>query len=300
MNKQKLLQLIWRFAIISVFLLNAAFFTTEDVAASGGSCKEYHTVQYGDTLYKIGVWYNAYWPDIANANGIGYPYTIYAGQKLCIPYGSSSGTAGTSVDSSSTGGVGLTVTSVKGNDFVTVVATNLPKKENFEMRIGKCNSSSSAFLENLKTGTDSGTFTRKYDIPSKYKDVKCLTVYMESIKSSKEAYVSFDNKTNYSVSPVPASAMYFQVIDVEKNSSVTIKIYNLIKGKKYKVFFGPQGSGAPAGYSIDSFIASSSSKPKVLTYSISKKYKDRTAFDIRVEGMTTPASMVLTIKNQNY
>ncbi len=297
MSKVKSLHYLWRVVIIAVFLLNAAFITTEPVAASGGSCKDYHTVQYGDTLYKIGIWYNAYWPDIANANGIGYPYTIYAGQKLCIPYGSTSGTSGTS---GSTDGVGLTVISVKANDFVTVVATNLPKKENFEMRIGKCNSSSSVLVENLKTGTDSGTFTRKYDIPSKYKDVKCLTIYMESIKSSKEAFVSFDNKTNYAVSPVPTTAMYFQVIDVEKNSSVTIKIYNLIKGKKYKVFFGPQGSGAPAGYSIDSFIASSSTKPLVLTYSISKKYRDRTAFDIRVEGMTTPASMILTIKNQTY
>lgn len=297
MSKHKLLHIVWRIAIITVFLLNVAFITTDDAAASGGSCKDYHTVQYGDTLYKIGIWYNAYWPDIANANGIGYPYTIYAGQKLCIPYGSSSGTTDTS--GSSTGGIALTVTAVKANSFVTVVATNLPKKENFEMRIGKCNSASSVLLENLKTGTDSGTFTRKYDIPSKYKDVKCLTVYMESIKSSKEAYISFDNKTNYSVSPVPTTAMYFQVIDVEKNSSVTIKIYNLIKGKKYRVFLGPQGSGAPAGYSIDSFVATSSTKPLVLTYSISKKYKDRAAFDIRVEGMTTPASMVLTIKNQS-
>ncbi len=299
MNKHKLLQHLWRVAIIAVFLVNAAFITVEDVAASG-SCKDYHTVQYGDTLYKISVWYGAYWPDIASANGIGYPYTIYAGQKLCIPYGSSSGSSSTSGSSSSTGGIGLTVTSVKANNFVTVVATNLPKKENFEVRIGKCNSATSAYLENLKTDGSSGTFTRKYSIPGKYKNVKCLTVYMESVKSSKEAYASFDNVTNYAVSPVPETAMYFKVVDVEKNTSVTIKVYNLIKGKKYKVYLGPQGSGAPAGYAVDSFVASSSTKSVVLTYTIAKKYKDRTAFDLRVEGMTTPASMILTIKNQNY
>jgi LysM repeat protein len=47
----------------------------------------YHVVSYGETLSGIGYAYGVYWHDIAYANGISYPYYIYAGQTLHIPYG---------------------------------------------------------------------------------------------------------------------------------------------------------------------------------------------------------------------
>jgi len=44
-----------------------------------------HTVQYGENLYRIGLRYGVNWLAIAAANGIGYPYWVYAGQVLRIP-----------------------------------------------------------------------------------------------------------------------------------------------------------------------------------------------------------------------
>ena len=44
-----------------------------------------HTVRTGENLYRIGLRYGVNWLQIAAANGIGYPYTIYAGQVLIIP-----------------------------------------------------------------------------------------------------------------------------------------------------------------------------------------------------------------------
>lgn len=43
---------------------------------------ETYTVQPGDTLFKIALRYNLYWPTLADLNGIAYPYQIYAGQLL--------------------------------------------------------------------------------------------------------------------------------------------------------------------------------------------------------------------------
>lgn len=48
-----------------------------------------YTVKSGDCLSKIGANLGVNWRDIANLNGIVSPYTIYVGQKLIIPGGSS-------------------------------------------------------------------------------------------------------------------------------------------------------------------------------------------------------------------
>jgi len=46
---------------------------------------ETYLVQPGDTLAGIGRMYGIYWPDIANLNGIAWPYTIQPGQVLILP-----------------------------------------------------------------------------------------------------------------------------------------------------------------------------------------------------------------------
>ncbi len=48
-----------------------------------------HTVQAGEGLASIASRYGVSWPDLAAANNIGSPYTIYSGQVLAIPAGGS-------------------------------------------------------------------------------------------------------------------------------------------------------------------------------------------------------------------
>lgn len=52
---------------------------------SGGSCRYYHRVAFGDTMLKISAWYNVNVWTIAQANNIYNLNLIYAGQVLCIP-----------------------------------------------------------------------------------------------------------------------------------------------------------------------------------------------------------------------
>lgn len=55
-----------------------------------------YTVVSGDTLSGIGQKLDVNWKDIANANGISSPYTIYPGQKLTIPGGGTTSSSSSS------------------------------------------------------------------------------------------------------------------------------------------------------------------------------------------------------------
>jgi len=58
--------------------------TPSGTAPSAGMPSLY-TVQPGDTLAGIARRFGLYWPDIAGANGVSWPYTIYPGQVLTLP-----------------------------------------------------------------------------------------------------------------------------------------------------------------------------------------------------------------------
>lgn len=55
------------------------------LSAQEGMSGQIHVVQAGETLCYIGRLYDVSWQDIAAANGIVPPYTIYAGEGLLIP-----------------------------------------------------------------------------------------------------------------------------------------------------------------------------------------------------------------------
>ena len=60
------------------------------IPASGGTAPTpsgdgSYTVQVGDNLFRIALAYNMTFTDLAGANGLSYPYTIYPGQQLSIP-----------------------------------------------------------------------------------------------------------------------------------------------------------------------------------------------------------------------
>lgn len=57
----------------------------QSTAQSGWGCTYYHTVRYGETLYRIAARYGVTIQAIMQANGIWNPNRIYAGQRLCIP-----------------------------------------------------------------------------------------------------------------------------------------------------------------------------------------------------------------------
>jgi LysM repeat protein len=67
--------------------------TVEDAAPEATEIPGTHTVAAGENLYRIGLLYGINWVDLAEANGITDPTSLYVGQVLVLP-GADSGTDG--------------------------------------------------------------------------------------------------------------------------------------------------------------------------------------------------------------
>ncbi len=289
-NKKNSIQHI----VLTVFLafcLTAMNFTPVYAASqqSGGSCDTDYVVQWGDTLYKIGLRYGVSWPDIAANNGIGYPYWVYAGQRICIS-GAATGTSGGS------SGVSVSVTGSIEDKNVSIKTSSLPKNEIFDVLIGTCANTgvNGSIVGKIKTDGAAGSYTGKYKIPPTLDGISCLAVRISSRISSRTAYATF---TNGYGSSVQVPAIDFSVKSVVKNKSVKIKITDAVKGKKYKVYIDMGGGGAAGGIYVDSFVAGSSS-PFIMTYAIPSKYKGAAKLDLRIEGVNTSGMVYHTFLNK--
>jgi LysM repeat protein len=86
--------------------------------ANGYYSAPYYTVTWGDTLYSIGKRFGTPWQSISHANGLAYP-TIYAGQRLTIPCG----TTGTTPPPSSQPGQPIRINFPVGATSTTAVGT---------------------------------------------------------------------------------------------------------------------------------------------------------------------------------
>ncbi len=296
--KNKWFQNGWKLALAGVLLFNLFFAVASPVAASS-ACADHYNVQGGDTLYKIGVRFGVYWPDIASINGIGYPYIIYVGQNLCIPKGGSG-------SGSVVGAVTVEVTSVKPDTSINLKMINLPKKETFAISIGKCYSSSKTTVGTFKTDGASGTFYSKFNIPKKYDGTDCLVAYLVSKVSDRSASAAFMNTSGGGSSPsyssggatTDNSTLWYRVINSKKNKTVSIRIYNAIRGEKYYVYIGPEGTGAWGGKWVATLIPTSKNDFKV-QLSVPRQYKGAQWLDIRVHGVTVKVDAVMTIQNKN-
>jgi hypothetical protein len=82
LNLRKILMVL----IATIILVAGTGFSAQPAQAA--SCSSYHVVRVGESLSWIARYYGAYWPYLAQINGIPAPrYTVYPGQTLCIAYG---------------------------------------------------------------------------------------------------------------------------------------------------------------------------------------------------------------------
>lgn len=54
-------------------------------APAATACQSSYTVQPGDNMFRISLRFNVSLDAMATQNGLTYPYTVYAGQALCVP-----------------------------------------------------------------------------------------------------------------------------------------------------------------------------------------------------------------------
>jgi hypothetical protein len=288
---------IWQLMLAVIMVVN--LFSVAATPVHAGTCADYYLVQYGDTLYKIGLHYGMVWTNIADANGIGWPYTIYYGTQLCIPEGGS-GNYDYDYNGYIPAGdyIYARVLEVSPNKEFTLKAYNLPKKEHFDVSVGKCDYSAATTVGEILTDGEPGNYTDTYKIPKKFKNVSCLVAYLDSTKTTRSTSVTFVNTSTGASSSTESSHLAFTIKDVRKNKTVTLRVTDFVKNEKYKIYIGNFATGAYPGTQVGTFKRENN-QDFTITVNIPSAYRDATKLDIRIEGVTISASQYHSFKNKS-
>lgn len=85
--KRHLTTLIVAALIVSLLAAFAPAQTARADYSASGSCYQYHTVRYGENLFRIGLLYGVSWTYLQSINYLPNANWIYAGQVLCVSGG---------------------------------------------------------------------------------------------------------------------------------------------------------------------------------------------------------------------
>ena len=128
--------------VLSIFILLsllAAMIPQPAFAADPAqtACVAKHTVKSGETVSSIAATYGVTWLELAQANNLKDPYTIFVGQVLCIPEGATT-TPDDSGDGTTTGtSQGPTFTVTEDNNFLNIKTVGYPKSQSHIVKVGK-------------------------------------------------------------------------------------------------------------------------------------------------------------------
>lgn len=156
-------------------------------------CSDYHTVEPGENLFRIGLMYNMTWTPIARANNLADANLIYAGQVLCIPRSTQASTwkPGTSVIPT------FEIVSVVKDEQVTIKTYGFPADTDFVVTMGKIGTQGINGKEVARTNSgDGGSFSATYSIPSKYHGEQQIAIRLQSPRGHYSYNWFYNNTTD--------------------------------------------------------------------------------------------------------
>lgn len=138
------------------------------------SCQLHHTVQAGETLFRIGIRYGTSWTVIAQANNISNQNRIYVGQRLCIPFG---GIVTPPTNTIPT----ITIVSVVHDQSVTIQGANFPANQQFDVLMGAFGTQAvnGTYITSRNSGAG-GSFTVTYQIPANLRGTSRIAIRLQS------------------------------------------------------------------------------------------------------------------------
>jgi LysM repeat protein len=147
-------------------------------AESDTACVQTYTVVKGDTLNSIARKFSVRFVYLVEANKLKEPYTIFIGQKLCIPKSSKVGVGGTGTEGAFSA-LSFTVSHTKKGLVITT--TNFPEKSNYVVKIDDL---STPQLDGIKIGRlvlkKGGSDKQAYDLPDKLLKATFLQVCLKN------------------------------------------------------------------------------------------------------------------------
>lgn len=263
--------------------------------ASAASCSHYYYVKHGDSLSSIAAWYGVSWRKLADVNGISYPWTIYRGQKLCIPT-KSGGTTYPVYHQASWKDWSFYVSSVVEDTSVMIKTANFPDNMLYNATIG-CSSCGTAavYVGDVDSG-DGGTFKRQLTIPAAFAGVNNLWVRLTQVNNGKYRQDAFVNSTVTYGGGTGGGGFYdpywpyyyddiptISISSVVRNSTVTIRTHNFPANRTFNVYMGPMGTKGKNGYWVDSFSSGNGSS-QTLTFNIPSELYGSRRISIRTQS----------------
>lgn len=173
--------------VLSVVLVLAflAASLPQPALAAQVNCAKKYTVVSGDTLSKIAFDNNITVQELATANDLKDPYTLFIGQELCIP-----GTTTTTTTGTTTTGTTSTTTSnskdpnmalaVEANTL-TITTANFPTQSNFYIKAGEGRYKTQSWYKLGRLHTKkTGAVIASYKLPKQLRNVRYLNVCVKN------------------------------------------------------------------------------------------------------------------------
>jgi murein DD-endopeptidase MepM/ murein hydrolase activator NlpD len=170
---------------ISLLLVLALLAASAPAAALAAplsvTCAKNYVVQSGDTLSKIAVTYKLTVAELAAANNLKEPYTLFVGQQLCIP-----GTATTTTSTTSTATTSGPVTAEFDKNTVTLKFTGLTKNHGYVVKAAKVERGTLEWLKFGKFKSDKkGNASVTLKVPKRYRDATYLQICAKDLINDK-------------------------------------------------------------------------------------------------------------------
>lgn len=159
--------------------------------ASAVTCKFKHKVQEGETLIYIGNLYSVDWVKIADANNLNPPYTVTAGQVLCIPEGEKPANTTSSTNKETKN---ATLQAVPGMNEILVSVENFPPKVSYYIRIFPSSKPVSYRIGHFTTNKE-GDFTDWFPVPYFIARSPQMTLCVKNVYTDKSSCVKYGDLT---------------------------------------------------------------------------------------------------------
>ena len=292
--------------MVALTLLLGAVAIPAATPVQAGQCTESHTVRRGESLHSIAIAYGVNWPRLAKINKIPRPYTVYAGQSLCISTvasgsapGAGSGTGGGTNQGSGVyfGFPTFSITGVDRNTTVTIRTSNLPPNDTFHVTMGAYGTRGigGTRVDTVQSQTG-GSRTYTFNIPAALVGSRRIAIRMESPTSGYFAYNWFFNANAGSgigggddggtPGPGYSGIPTFSISSVVRNGTVTIRGNNFPANDSFTVRMGLMGTRGAGGYIVDTYNSGAGGN-FTATFAVPSQLYNNRQISIRLESPTS-------------
>ena len=171
-------------SLLLVLALLAASAPAAALAAPlAATCAKNYVVQSGDTLSKIAVTYKLTVAELATANNLKEPYTLFVGQQLCIPGSTTTTTSSSSTSTSTKSGP---ITAEFDKNTVHLKFTGLTKNHGYVVKAAKVERGTLEWLKFGKFKSDkNGKASATFKLPRRFFDATYIQICAKDLIDDK-------------------------------------------------------------------------------------------------------------------